>query len=59
MEHLAPEQAEEASGDGPHPFYKVEHIGGKRAEMKHAARKGSLQHLWRTAHELYEGEEDE
>lgn len=27
--------------------------------MKHAARKGSLQHLWRTAHELYEGEEDE
>ena len=59
MEHLAPEQAEEASGDRPHPFYEVEHIGGKRAEMKHAARKGSLQHLWRTAHELYEGEEDE
>ncbi|CUQ64795.1 Uncharacterised protein [Segatella copri] len=26
--------------------------------MKHASRKGCLQHLWRTAHELYEGEKE-
>jgi protein-tyrosine phosphatase len=43
MEHLAPEQAEEASGDGPHQFYEVEHIGGKRAEMKSLVEKAGLQ----------------
>ena len=59
MKHLAPEEAEEAAYYGSHPFYEVEHIGGKGTEVEHATRKGGLQHLRRGAHELYEGEEDE
>ena len=59
MKHLAPEEAEEATGEGAHPFHEVEYIGGKGAEMQHATRKGGLQHLRRTTHELHEGEEDE
>ena len=59
MEHLAPEEAEEATGDGACPFHKVEHVGGDVAEMQHATRKGGLQHFRRTAHKLYESEENE
>ena len=58
-EHLAPEKAEEAAGDGTHPFHEVEHVGGEGTEMQHAPRKGGLQHFRCTAHKLYEGEEDE
>lgn len=59
MKHLAPEEAEEAAGDGSRPFHKVEHIGCDGTEMLHATRKGGLQHFRRTAHELYEGKKDE
>ena len=59
LEHLAPKQAEEAAGDGTRPLHEVQCVGGNRPEMEHAAGKGSLQHLGRTAHKLNEGEEDE
>lgn len=58
-EHLAPEEAEEATGEGAHPFHEVEYVGGESAEMQYATCKGGLQHLRRTAHKLYEGEEYE
>ena len=59
VKNLAPEQTEEATDNGAYPFHKVEHIRSEGAEMQHATRKGGLQHLWCTAHELHEGEEDE
>lgn len=59
IEHLAPEKAEEAAGDGSRPFHEVEHVGCDGTEMQHATRKGGLQHFRRTTHELYEGEENE
>ncbi|WP_244155150.1 hypothetical protein [Parabacteroides massiliensis] len=59
MKHLAPKKAEETANDGPHPFHKVEHIGGDASEMQNAASESRLQHLGRTAHKLDEGEKDE
>ena len=59
MKHLAPEEAEEAAGEGTRPFHEVEHIGGDVAEMQYATSKSCLQNLWRTAHKLYESEENE
>ena len=59
VKNLAPEQTEEATDNGTYPFHKVEHIRSECAEMQHATRKGGLQHLRCTAHELHEGEEDE
>ncbi len=59
VKNLAPEQTEEATDNGAYPFHKVEHIRSEGAEMQHTTRKGGLQHLRCTAHELHEGEEDE
>ena len=33
MKHLAPEEAEKATGNGACPFHEVEYVGGKGAEM--------------------------
>lgn len=59
VKNLAPEQTEEATDNGAHPFHEVEYIRSEGAEMQHTTRKGGLQHLGCTAHELHEGEEDE
>ena len=59
VKNLAPEQTEEATDNGAYPFHEVEYIRSESAEMQHATCKGGLQHLWCTAHELHEGEEDE